>query len=117
MIGSYGATLVSATWGATPVWLNSIRWEIARSSVGRGAAEIRCILDVRSCRQSPVYHDFVFWLSRQRGRQGVRLSLPLQRHSFVVGFGRGGVGQDGVKLFGIVKRYPSGDDPLGLEAI
>ena len=45
------------------------------------------------------------------------LILPLQRHSFVVGFERGGVGQDGVRPFGIVKRYPSGDDPLGLEAI
>ena len=78
---------------------------------------MRCIPDVRSCRQSRVYHDFVFWLSRQRGRRGVRLSLLLQRRSFVVGFGRGEVGQDRVKPFGIVKRYPSGDDPLGLEAI
>ena len=35
----------------------------------------------------------------------------------LLGLGRGGVGQGGVRPFGIVEFHLSGDDPLGLEAV
>ena len=45
------------------------------------------------------------------------LSLYLHQHPFLVGIGRGGAIQGGVRPLGIVEAYPSGDAPLGLEAV
>ena len=83
----------------------------------RGAAELRCIPDIRSCRQSPVYHDVVFWLSRQRGRQAVGLVLQLRRQSFFVGLGWGGASEGRMRPRGVIEVEPLGNGPLGGEAV
>ena len=81
----------------------------------RGAAEIRCSPDIRSFRQSPVYHDFVFWLSRQRGRQAVGLGLQLWRQCFFIGLA--GVAPARAEWGLVVFIEPLGIGLLGGEAV
>ena len=47
----------------------------------------------------------------------VGLSLYLHQHSFLVGLGRGRTAKGRMGSLGVVELHPSGDDPLGLEAV
>ena len=81
----------------------------------RKAAGLRCIPEVRSCRQSPVYQVFVFRWNRQRGGRGVRPGVPLE--SSLVDLRRGGVGEGRMRSLGVIEVEPVGDGPLGGEVV